>query len=206
MGVSLCVWGTGPRLPRLDLQHGEPADEATARAKAEPWVEGLGESLGTGTVLSCGTAPPDEIGVCVVDETVLLCGLGVGELDEALFARAVGLQVVFAGLLMHSVTDLCLYQTLIPELDPHVVGRLISPEEPPDPTEAVEGLLPFERPYWRGEHRDGDRLFHPLTVGEAALAWFFGLVGEDPMPDEVMASLGPLRDIDALPVHRFALT
>ncbi|WP_187399695.1 hypothetical protein [Micromonospora sp. AP08] len=62
--------------------------------------------------------------------------------------------------------------------------------------------LPFELPYWAGEHPvpGWDRLpFHPLELGEAALRALFGFVVEGRrQPDDV--------DADAVRLHGFRVT
>ena len=67
--------------------------------------------------------------------------------------------------------------------------------------------LPFEEPFLRGEHPDFDDYplpFHPLELGNAAAAWMFGIEGETPPDDAVIAPvIAQIRGHDDVMVHRF---
>lgn len=76
--------------------------------------------------------------------------------------------------------------------------------------------LPFEEPYFRGEHSmyDEDEApedqyplpFHPLDLGNAAMLWSFGIEAETPPRDDVMTPLmhDPHFREDVV-MHEFAL-
>lgn len=72
--------------------------------------------------------------------------------------------------------------------------------------EDIGQRLPFEEPYWRGEHRveggegeDEDAYplpFHPLELGEAALGALFGYHLEGPVDETLL-------DPETIPLMRF---
>jgi hypothetical protein len=78
---------------------------------------------------------------------------------------------------MHSVSDTFAYA--IWESGHLVRSLCLSPAD--GITENIGDPLPFEAPYWAGEHPAGDRYplpFHPLQFGETALRAIFGFVIE----------------------------
>lgn len=88
---------------------------------------------------------------------------------------AVGRRVILHA--MHSVTDILAYATW--ENGSLVRSLCLSPDD--GIVENIGDPLPFEAPYWAGEHPVADRYplpFHPLELGGAALRALFGFVIE----------------------------
>jgi hypothetical protein len=78
---------------------------------------------------------------------------------------------------MHSVTDTFAYA--IWENGSLVRSLCLSLDD--GIAENIGDRLPFEAPYWAGEHPAGDRsrlAFHPLELGDAALRALFGFIIE----------------------------
>lgn len=188
---------------RARLAAGTPLDrEATARLAAELFPKERLEPL-EDTALAW-TAPPDE-------ELVIGCFAGVevvaakefggdfpSKLDPRFLARGAGRAVTVHA--MHSVVD---WFALAVWRDGTLVRALsASPES--GVLEDIGQRLPFEEPYWRGEHRvdDGEDEdayplpFHPLELGEAALGALFGYHLEGPID-------GTLLDPETIPLMRF---
>jgi hypothetical protein len=87
---------------------------------------------------------------------------------------------------MHSVTDMLAYA--IWENGSLVRSLCLSPDD--GIVENIGDPLPFEAPYWAGEHPPGDRYplpFHPLELGgDAALRALFGFTIEGrPQPADI---------------------
>lgn len=88
---------------------------------------------------------------------------------------AVGRRVILHA--MHSVTDTLAYATW--ENGSLVRSLCLTPDD--GIVENIGDPLPFEAPYWAGEHPVSDRYplpFHPLELGGAALRALFGFVIE----------------------------
>jgi hypothetical protein len=78
---------------------------------------------------------------------------------------------------MHSVTDV--FEYAIWENGSLVRSLCLSPDD--GVVEDIGDRLPFEAPYWAGEHPAGDRYplpFHPLEFGGEALRALFGFILE----------------------------
>ncbi|KRF23328.1 hypothetical protein [Phycicoccus sp. Soil803] len=86
---------------------------------------------------------------------------------------------------------------------------IYSDKAPADVTaDAFGDPLPFEVPYWAGEHAEVDDYphpFHPLELGEAAMAWMFGSSGEGAPGDAVQRELGELLDPFDVPMRGFRI-
>lgn len=104
-------------------------------------------------------------------------------------------------LVIHSVVDLCHYAT-----PPAYQSRdvTVSAEDDGDALAAAlrGALLPFEEPYAAGRHSLDETPYHPLDLGESALLWIFGTIGEGAPDDEVSTALTPVEPWE-LPMHRF---
>jgi hypothetical protein len=181
---------------RTRLTAGAPLDrEATVRLAAELFPKEKLEPL-EDTALAW-TAPPDA-------ELVIGCFPGVeiiaakefggdfpSKLDPRFLARAAGRTVTTHA--MHSVVDWFAFAVW---RDGKLVRSL---------SEDIGARLPFEEPFWRGEHpleegeadAEDDALpFHPLELGEAALGALFGYHLEGPID-------GTLIDPETIPLMRF---
>jgi len=98
---------------------------------------------------------------------------------------------------MHSVTDTLAYA--IWENGSLVRSLCLSPDD--GIVENIGDPLPFEAPYWAGEHPAGDRYplpFHPLELGgEAALRALFGFIIEGRrQPTDIDAGLVKLAGFE----------
>ncbi|GIF22350.1 hypothetical protein BJ973_002673 [Actinoplanes tereljensis] len=151
--------------------------------------------------------PPDDVAFAVVlPGAVLLCDRRLvaetpPELPEQVLAEAAGRRILWHS--MHSVIDALTFAVWE---DGQLIRSLsVSPD-----TGVVEDVgepLPFERPYWAGEHPVTSLFpgqgpyplpFHPLDLGEAALRALFGFVIEGRSePDDV--------DADTISLHGFSV-
>lgn len=98
---------------------------------------------------------------------------------------------------MHSVVDWFAYATW----ENSALTRSLSLSPDSGVLEDIGGKLWFEKPYWAGEHpvfEPGEEeeypfVFHPLELGEEALASLFGYVLEGfPQPEHIEPSEVPL--------------
>ena len=164
-----------------------------------PWREGVwAATFGETVLLSADPGTLEEVAADVPD------GMGRWQLN------------------IHSVVDLCQFSVTDGMFgDRHVV---LYPENEANLAESCAGSpLPFEEPFWAGEHDDrhaddrehdedgGDAdvyplPFSPLSLGESAVLWMFGLTGEGAERDAVTAPLIERADpFWAPPMHRFAV-
>jgi len=92
---------------------------------------------------------------------------------------------------MHSVVDMFVYAVW----EDGILVRSLAMSPDDGIVEDIGAPLPFEAPYWAGEHPVGGRYplpFHPLELGGAALRAFFGFVVEGrPQPADI--DTGPVR-------------
>lgn len=102
---------------------------------------------------------------------------------------------------MHSVTDTFAYA--IWENGSLVRSLALSPDD--GIVENIGDPLPFEAPYWTGEHPAGDRYplpFHPLDLGEVALRALFGFILEGrPQPTDIDPESVKLAGFQVPPAH-----
>ncbi|MEU0936960.1 hypothetical protein [Embleya sp. NPDC005971] len=154
--------------------------------------------------------PPEDVAYAACFPGVDICTQAVmvdypSRLPKRYLNAADGRTVVLHA--MHSVVDWLAFAIW---RDGVLVRSLsVSPEH--GVMEDIGERLPFEAPYWAGEHpvesaweddEDEDPYplpFHPLELGEDALRALFGFIVEGRrMPDDI--------DADDVPVHRFRLT
>jgi hypothetical protein len=102
---------------------------------------------------------------------------------------------------MHSVTDWFAYG--IWENGSLVRSLCLSPDG--GIVENIGDPLPFEAPYWAGEHPAGDGYplpFHPLELGETALRALFGFIIEGrPQPADIEAESVKLAGFQVPPAN-----
>lgn len=113
---------------------------------------------------------------------------------------------------VHSVVDLCQFEVTGGPFGDRQVA--LYPDMETTFEEACTGHpLPFEEPYLAGEHDEptdeddeyAPRIpFHPLELGDAAVLWMFGIMGESPPSDAVVDPLLAERSGSwEIPMHRF---
>lgn len=201
-GSLLAVSSEG--VPREDVL---TADEA-GRPDAELLVEALfGDAFGYERQALWHEIVPfdDSLWVGVFgDDTVLFSG------DHALLdaiAQQLQQQFITWRLTTHSVNDLCEYAVTGGPYD----GRRVQLFDGMGTgvADACTGpLMPFEVPYFTGQHSDPEYPlgFHPLELAGAALVWIFGIEAETPPADEIITPLiAQVRQRPAPQLHRFRL-
>ncbi|MER5951294.1 hypothetical protein ABT127_35195 [Streptomyces sp. NPDC001904] len=163
--------------------------------------ECAGSSLGEGVYPLTGTAyAASWPGVDVIaDRRVMIDA--PSRLPDHLVSASAGRRLVLHA--MHSVVDWLAFAVWED-------GRLVRSLSLSPDSGIIENIgepLPFERPYWAGDHPvtldpddDGDDRyplpFHPLDLGEEALRALCGFIQEGtPRPDDV--------DADAIALHGF---
>jgi hypothetical protein len=212
MGFKTSLIGIGPNIPRLDLLKHEEGGPIAAAATLATFLPSIAVGPPVLTTLDEAAYPgAHAFGVATFGPTTVLAGMLAVEHSAEIHARAAASHLRTWCLQIHSVVDLCAFEARDPS--GAVTRRVELHADMADLSEAAEGEpLPFEGPYWAGEHREdveeGDEWpypfdFHPLALGDAAIAWLFGTSGEGAAVDEVQASLPPLRDIWEIPAHVF---
>ncbi|TPG17189.1 DUF6928 family protein [Pedococcus bigeumensis] len=209
MGFKTSLYAVGPGVPRLDLvAHAEGGPEAAAEA-AQRWYPGVvAESLGTADLFEGGYPGEAQLYVATFGPTTVFGGGPVlGEHRDRLSAAAAQAGLMSWELNIHSVVDLCQFEV---HDETGRIVRALDVYSDKDPatvaTDAVGEPLPFEVHYWAGEHDELDdypHLFHPLELGEAAMAWMFGSSGEGAPDDAVQREIGELLDPFDVPMHGF---
>jgi hypothetical protein len=210
MGFKTSLYAVGPGVPRLDLvAHPEGGVEA-ASAAAHRWFAGLvGEPIGTADLFEGGYPGDGVLYVATFGPTTVFGGMVPSDHRDRLAAMAADAGLMSWELTIHSVVDLCQFE--VHDTDGAVVRALeIYADKAPAAVaaDAVGEPLPFEVPYWAGEHPEVDdypHAFHPLELGEAAMAWIFGSSGEGAPDDAVQHELGDLVDPFDVPMHGFGV-
>lgn len=210
MGFKTTLVGVGPDLPRFDVQrHPEGGAQAAAEALVRLLPATSWQSLGTQD-MGRGGYPGDEeqVGVSTFGPTTVLGGLAASTRIEEIRAAARAEGAMTWELNIHSVVDLCQFEGR--DGRGQVVRSLVltSDNFEDDLEQAAGEPLPFEEAFWAGERGMDDpespTPFHPLDLGEAAIAWIFGLAGEGALDDSLHAGLGEIRWVDEIPMHGFA--
>lgn len=200
MGFKCSLVAVSPRIPREDILTRQEAGPQAAVALVEQWWPGeWAHDAQPATFDEVCNPYDDSIAVGIWGDTVVFAALDPTLVTQHPLAAGQGVWE----LQIHSVVDLCRYVTPPAYGSRHV--ELTGESSPEEHAAALQGtLLPFEEPFARGEHSegDGDLLFHPLTLGDNATLWMFGTVGEGPWPDEVSNSIHPIEPWD-IPMHRF---
>lgn len=157
----------------------DPAATLALVAATHPAWEGTASSDGD---LFDGCYPPEgTVYAGSFPGIDILCDLDVmdylpSEFPVRYLDAAAGRRVILHA--MHSVTDT--FAFAIWKNGSLVRSLCLSPDD--GIVENIGNPLPFEAPYWAGEHPAGDRYplpFHPLELGgEAALREFFGFIIE----------------------------
>ncbi|WP_200958826.1 DUF6928 family protein [Nocardioides sp. Root190] len=185
----MVVYADGPVAPRLrgELELDEEATEALV-ARLHPGARLTG--LGYGDVLDNANPPDKEAWAAVYDGVAIVCTSRVAQdrpsdIDPTIVKAMPGRTTHVAA--MHSVVDWFAFATWSPtgEL---VRSLSVSPDD--GVIENVGDPLPFEGPYWAGEHPvvDDDEddeyplPFHPLELAEDALGHLFGFCFEGIAP------------------------
>ena len=211
MGFKTALYAVGPGTPRDDVRaHAEGGPEAAQAAATRWFPDAEVTPLGVSTLADGGyPGSEDELYVATFGPTTVLGGMVPPAQVDRLGRAAAEAGLMTWQLMIHSVVDLCQFE--VHRADGAVLRSFeaYSDKELDDSVaDSVGEPLPFEVPYWAGEHReeeDSPFLFHPLELGEAAIAWIFGTVGEGAPPDAVQAELGEPTDPFDLPMHGFRL-
>jgi len=175
--------------------------EATSRLAGDLFPDEKLEVLGEGTLSR--TCPPDnELCIGSFPGVSIIAAKEFGtdypsRLAERFLAAGSGTIVLHA---MHSVVDWFAYAQWI---EGKLVRALsLSPDS--GILEDIGPRLPFEEPYWSGQHLavedESDEYpfpFHPLELGEAALAELFGYQLEGTLEPAL------LLDPDTIPLVRY---
>lgn len=211
MGFKTSLIALSAEPPRLAITTGPEQGRAAAEAVIADIFAGRGLRFReTSNIYEASYPGEDTVGVSTYGDTVVLGGEWVfAKGYEAVHAAARGRQVW--ELAIHSVVDLCHIE--VRDAAGQVVRRLdryadIDPEGIAANTEGDP--LPFEVPYWAGEHADSDpgeevdalTPFHPLDMGEAAMGWIFGVYGEGAPSDAVQKTLTIIDGFE-VPMHVF---
>lgn len=212
MGFKTSLYAVGPGVPRLDVRaHAEGGVQAATDAVRQWFPDAAAEPLGSSTLMEGGYPDEDSVWVATFGPTTVFGGLAPSLDGQRIGALATATGLTTWELNIHSVVDLCQFE--VRTEDGRVQRRLLMTSDMP-PAEvsaaAVGQPLPFEVPYWAGEHPladpgGGAHPFHPLELGEAALAWMFGTYGEGAPPDDVQRGLGELTDPEEVPMYGFGL-
>lgn len=178
-----------------DVLRGRPSfdREATTRFVEELFPDRTVTPTEDVTLLS-GNPPDDEVYAAVWPGATVVCTGEVGldrpsTLDRRFVEAGAGRTVYLHA--MHSVVDWFAFAVWGPDGE---LRRALSLSADDGVIENVGDPLPFEQPYWAGEHpavdeEDEDEEdepyplpFHPLELAEEALGSLFGFVYEGP-PD-----------------------
>ncbi|OYO23443.1 hypothetical protein CGZ93_05725 [Enemella dayhoffiae] len=206
MGYKCSFTAISPRIPREDIW-GQPEggpDAATAAVR-----EFFGDAYAYDRAGSSDETYPSDEGIWVATwgDTVLFSADPV-LLEGARWELQDGMGRW--DLNIHSVVDLCQFEVTGGPFGGRSVALYADMETTFE--EACSGRpLPFEKPYLAGEHGEslgeGDPQpaisFHPLELGNSAVLWMFGILGETPPPDAVTGPLLEQRpDYWEVPMHR----
>ena len=157
--------------------------------------------------LLSGNPADEEVYAAVWPGATIVCSAELGidrpsTLDRRFLEAGAGRTIYLHA--MHSVVDWFAYAIWGPDGQ---LRRSLSLAPDSGVIENFGDPLPFEEPYWAGDHpavdaEDGDDsypfVFHPLELAEAALGTLFGFVYEGPPSLEVV-------DPDDIPLAAFAV-
>lgn len=192
----MVVYADGPVPPLL---RGEPDidEEATEALVARLHPKAQRAELGYGDLLDNANPPDREAWAAVMDGISIVCTSRVAldrpsDIDPAIIGAMPGRTTYVAA--MHSVVDWFAYAVWSPEGE---LVRSLSMSPDDGIIENIGDPLPFEAPFWSGEHEEPDYPlpFHPLDLGEEALGNLFGFCFEgmppaDPVDPEGVTLLG----------------
>lgn len=208
MGFKCSFTGFSPGIPREDIWRLPEG----GRSRAEEVMADLFNGSYTYSRLgSAGeTYPPDDgVWIGTWGDTILLSAEPEFlEEQEWEMSDSIGRW----DLNVHSVVDLCHFAVTGGPFGDREVALYADMETTFE--EACTGRpLPFEEPFLAGEHdepldEDGDYAppvpFHPLSLGDAAVLWMFGIPGESPLSDAVVDPLlDQWRHDQEIPMHHF---
>lgn len=206
MGAKTALLAYAARDSVQSLRHAREPDPAATRAlvaAAHPGWNGATASDGN---LSDDCYPPEgTVFAGSFPGIDILCDRDVmdylpSELPERYLDVAAGRRMILHA--MHSATDAFAYA--IWEKGNLVRSLCLSPDG--GIVEDLGDPLPFEAPYWAGEHPAGDGYplpFHPLELGgEAALRACFGFIVEGrPQPTDIDAESVRLAGFQVPPAN-----
>ncbi|WP_052847352.1 DUF6928 family protein [Streptomyces avicenniae] len=190
MGIKAAVIGFAPESPRAALRAG-----LVAGPEARPLAE---QFAGDGPLTYLGAAPlhealwPEEGTVCAgrfdgLDIVAFrdLARSRPSEISEAVLDVAAGRRAY--AVFLHSVVDWAAFAVW----DGERLVRSLSLSPGEGVVEDIGGRMPFERPYWAGAHAldhapDYPLPFHPLELGDEALAAHFGFALEGALDDDIL--------------------
>lgn len=183
----MVVYADGP-VPPLLRQDSSPDEEATEALVARLHPRARLTELGYGDLLDHANPPDGEAWATVLDGLAIVCTSRVAgdrpsDIDPAIIGAMPGRTTYVAA--MHSVVDWFAFAIWSP------AGELVrSLSMSPDDgiIENIGDPLPFEAPYWAGEHEELDYPlpFHPLELGEDALGNLFGFCFEGMPPADAI--------------------
>ncbi len=179
----MVVYADGP-VPPLLRQDSSPDEEATEALVARLHPRARLTELGYGDLLDHANPPDGEAWATVLEGLAIVCTSRVAgdrpsDIDPAIIGAMPGRTTYVAA--MHSVVDWFAFAIWSP------TGELVrSLSMSPDDgiIENTGDPLPFEAPYWAGDHEELDYPlpFHPLELGEDALGNLFGFCFEGTPP------------------------
>ncbi|MEV1006368.1 hypothetical protein [Streptomyces sp. NPDC049881] len=190
VGIKAAVIAFAPESPRAVLRAGLVAGPGS-RSLAEQFA-------GDGVLTQVGAASldravwPDEGTVCAgrFDGLDIVAFRGLArarpsEISEAVLGLAAGRRAY--AVFMHSVVD----WTAFAVWDGERLVRSLSLSPGEGVLEDIGERLPFEAPYWAGAHAlthapDYPLPFHPLELGDKALAAYFGFALESALDDDIL--------------------
>lgn len=183
----MVVYADGP-VPALLGGEPEIDEEATTSLVQRLHPRGRLTELGYGDLLDHANPSDGEAWATVLDGLAIVCTSRVAgdrpsDIDPAIIGAMPGRTTYVAA--MHSVVDWFAFAIWSP------TGELVrSLSVSPDDgfIENVGDPLPFEAPYWAGEHEEPDYPlpFHPLELGEDALGNLFGFCFEGTPPADAV--------------------
>lgn len=179
----ICYADAGTDVGRVLGEHRGLDRAATDALVGRLFADCSVEPAADGTLGDDANPGPESVYAAVWPGASVVCTSRVAldrpsELAAPFLAEGAGRTVAVHA--MHSVVDWFAYALWSPD------GRLLRSLSVGADVEVMEDLgerLPFEQPYWAGEHPatdDGDYPlpFHPLELGEAALDHLVGVVFE----------------------------
>lgn len=195
MGMKAGVLAFGDDIPAR-LRGGPAPDEDRTRAFVKTVHPGHIVEPIDGCELLYATYPPEDVvfassspGLDIVCDQRLTF-VQPSTLPEHLVRIGDGRRAAMLG--MHSVSDWLSYATW----SDGVLVRSLNLSPDSGVIESIGEPLPFEAPYWAGDHPVEEPYplpFHPLDLGQAALRHLFGLIVDGPHPDD-----RPARAVDML--------
>lgn len=214
MGYKCNILAVSPGLPRDDLWTRPEGGLDAATAATERLLPGWGPA-GVTSSGDIGFFPQDDnlyVGTWGTTVVIGMNTLGIADHPDTVRANARPDETVWT-LAIQSTVDYCLFQAMGPHHDRLLAAWTGATEE--EAAQANRGTpLPFEEPYWAGQHAypgvDPESVIHPfdpLELGAAALLWIFGIQAETPPEDDIVTPLSSRALVEHdIPLHVFRPT